>query len=234
MTQMPNSYRHCAEFLAALGQEVQNLKDEIGVSNEDARGVGLSNIKVALIKSGLILNILCTGEENRMSAVDFLNLTGFTGGSAQDAADIIEKYERHAVLTEFQFQVENMLRRIRTELNLDEVRGFWNTTKTLIEHLDLENPADCQSLIYLPAILRNSRHANGIHHGTSSTITVNDVEFEFVDGEAVHCAGWGHVAISIQASISIVRQILTHETVLAIPDPVFEQYAWDIATQPET
>jgi hypothetical protein len=155
-------------------------------------------------------------------------------GSFDQVGALFGKAQKVALVVLAQFQIEGLFHNVARELGLPQHRGFFRAMKGVVEHTGLTSH-DVQ-ILNTPARIRNSLHANGIHHAAHSNepeaVLVAGIEYVFKDGEVVRCASWEHIAHALEASIGVVRAVLTSERVQAIPDPMFEGYAWDVETAP--
>jgi len=232
----PTSFKQAAELVLAVGERLLGIKRTEGYSDEDARGAALSNCRSAALSAAITLNILSMGEEGRISSDDFKKLIGMTTGDLQTAVDIWGKMTRLGFLVIYQFQIENMLRNIARELELPELgQGFYSVARAMADLLPVESARKLE-LLYLPAMIRNSLHANGIHHGyrgSSTSIVLDGLSFDFRHMGKVSCAGWGHLSTALSAASDIVAEILRTPAVQALDDPIMDQYTWEQATAPE-
>jgi hypothetical protein len=229
--QEPATYKESATRLLALADRLLSIKKATPYSDQDARGVGLTNCRLACLNSVIILNILTMGEENRISGEDFKTLVGMTAGTAQNASEILEKIQRLSLLIIFQFQIENLLKNILREAwQITNIRGFYNIAGRCVS--SFQDSAQKHSILYIPERIRNSLHSNGIHHGQNAVETIDGYKFEFIDGQKVSCAGWGGIILSLDSSVSIVEEILALSDVQALADPIMDHYAWEEDTRP--
>ena len=218
-----------------LSDRLMQLKKSGSYSDADARGLALSNCRLTCFAAIMVLNILVMGEEGRMSGDDFKKLVGMTSGTAQDASEILEKNQRLGFVLIFQFQIENLLANLYREIKkLQPPKGFYNVAKEMLALIPQNDQSKLDTL-NVPALIRNSLHSNGIHHGhkgSSSKLTIDGFIFEFNNLQKVSCAGWGHIVLACNAAISIVEEILNCSSVSALKDPILDQYAWEEATKP--
>lgn len=229
----PTSYSDVAERMRALADRLLAINQAGGYSGKDARGVALSNCRGLAASSVMLMNILTMGEEGKISGDDFLKLIGLKDVTPQVAADILEKTTRLGFVVLFQFQLENLLANIHRQLHSnDPPRGFYMLAQQFARMLP--DSARKLELLNTPALIRNSLHSNGIHHGrgkSSTAVEIEGVEFEFVHGQKVSCAGWGHLALAFGASLDVMEEILTLPAVASVADPLLDQYAWEEATE---
>ncbi len=230
----PKSYKESAERVLVLAERLLLIKRAGHYSDEDARGVALTNCRSVSLYAVMILNILTIGEERKISSDDFKRLVGLTRGQARDAGDILEKTTRLAFLVLFQFQIENLLRNLLHEVNGgDPLRQFYNLAREFTQ--TLSDPTRKLEIMNTAALIRNSLHANGVHHGyrgSSTFLEISGCRFEFRHLQKVSCAGWGHIVVALDASTSVVEEILNLPQVRSLHEPVMDQYAWEEATRP--
>ena len=64
-------------------------------------------------------------------------------------------------------------------------------------------------------------------------MVVNGLSFEFSHLKKVSCAGWSHLCVALQAATDVLENILGLPEVRALPDPIMDQYVWEMATRPD-
>lgn len=229
-----DTYKEIAEELLNFGNRLLKLKTSFGFSDEDARETAITNSRIAFNNSLMILNILNVRAEDRCSDDDFRKLLGLASGSTQHAADFIEKMQRLSLVVFYQFQIENMLSNLHRELPSGSSKStFYGLAEYFVGKLGIQT----NKLDYLnvPALIRNSLHSNGIHHGyqgQSKSVTIGNLVYDFKHTEKVSCAGWNHIVVALSASIDCVEEILKLPEVASLQDPVMDHYTWELATQP--
>ncbi|CAK8713216.1 hypothetical protein GMJAKD_02480 [Candidatus Electrothrix aarhusensis] len=120
-----------------------------------------------------------------------------------------------------------------TQINTSNLKGFRKIAKEIISLLSLPDSDRKLEILNTSALIRNSLHSNGIHHGyksQSSKISLDGCEFEFNHLQKVTCAGWGHIILSCNESVSVIEDILNTSSVRELKDPIMDQYAWEEAT----
>ena len=151
----------------------------------------------------------------RLSDPNYINLV---------AEDLLRASRLH-LLVESQFQVETLFRDILLVLEKHPSKpGFYQVAAELLNVVGIGDSGVKLGLLNVPALMRNSMHTNGIHHGYQGRDTVeviDGIEFRFEHGKRVQCGGWHHVAIALTESISLVDEILSAPRVAGldrIPD----------------
>ncbi len=216
-----------------MGQACKALRLELGYSDSDARTVALNNIESFVFSAQMTLNLLdswAIGDKIIREAIpQLIGLTTVNAETVQRSGDILNKAAKLGFLTLTQFQIENLLRNVGRYLGVASLNdGFYRTAAKVLDELSID-PVHLDEL-NVAARLRNSLHANGIHHRQHKdelqTIVIDRVEYTFIDGKPVHCAAWEHIAHVFGNSILILEKVLKHETVMAINDPLRDDYAY--------
>jgi len=202
------------------------MKAESEQSETDTRSVAISNCYLINASAVMSLNVLRLLEEKGMSQSDFQNLFGGISGSHQAALENFGKMTRLGYIVLFQFQIENMLKTILKALGKSgrATEGFYNVAKSLLDAITLADLNTKLDLLYLPALIRNSLHSNGIHRLESKRIEYDGLVFEFIKDAPVRCAAWDHMHHALNASLNVVDEILKATQVKALPDPTPDQF----------
>ncbi len=233
------SYKAFSECADSLANACTSLRKKHSYSDHDARGAALNSCFAIARSSQMILNLLdswAIGDEvTRQSIPQLLGLKTVTKEAVEYCGSTIDKTNKLAFVLLCEFQVENLLANIIRELGLREELGFYQLSKTIIDHFALAKEA--HDILYLPAAIRNSLHSNGIHKSPKSwadkRVTLDGIEYRFKFDTPVSCASWAHIAHALEHSIAVVSDILDTPEVKAINDPMFDHYTWHKVTGPE-
>lgn len=129
------------------------------------------------------------------------------------------------LLLETQFQAETLFKNILREFGSPATKqGYYNIAEAVLLATGIPNPKDKLKILNVPALMRNSMHANGIHHGWKGTSTIeliDGIEFRFEDGKRVQCGNWVHIITALTATMQIVEEVLASQAVTSlklIPD----------------
>ncbi len=239
MYRICTSYADQSKCVSELADACVSLKKRLGYSDPDARTVALDNI-TAIARSGqMVLNLLdswAKGDELiRQVIPQLIGLKEVTQESVQMAGDMLNKSAKLALVVLAQFQVENLSKNIARELRIpDAGKGFYGCASSLLNAILI--PKDRMDVLNTAARIRNSLHANGIHHRQHPAeppyVTICGVTYEFKDGHPVSCATWEHIAHALEASVGVLEEAFLTPQVKAIPDPMMDRYAWEQATKP--
>ena len=234
------SFKAFSECADSLANACKSLRQKHSYSDHDARGAALNSCFAVARSSQMILNLLDSwsiGDEViRQFLPQVLGLKTVTKEAVDYCGSTIDKTNKLAFVLLCQFQIENLLANVIRELHLQEARGFYQLSKTVVAHFALRKNA--HDILYLPAAIRNSLHFNGIHQSPKTwadkRVTLDEVEYRFKLDSPVSCASWAHIAHALEHSIEVLSDILDAPEVKAISDPMFDHYTWHKVTEPET
>ncbi len=230
-----------AECVLSLIKRCTALRGSFRYSDQDARALALNNVIMTAEGAVMTLNLLHVwqtgGTELGRQITTLVGISPTTRkqGDLDRGCRSMSYNARFALLLICQFQIENCLRNIGRELGLEPLigSGFYKTAKAVVtSRLGLS--ADRLDTLMVAAMIRNTLHSNGIHnsHFGDKTTVIDGVAYEFLVGKKFQCATWGHVAHALEGSIGVLDEVFNHPDVIGIPDPMFDQYVWEIATDP--
>lgn len=230
------SYVEQSDCVASLAERAAQLDQGLPYDDYDARRIAFSNM-VSVARAGqMMLNLFDSWTRQPGSQVipQLLGITPATEAAVNSAGEMLAKTSKLALVVNGQFQIENLLRTLSTQLHLPtDQTGFYRIADQLVQRLAFDQ-TDLATL-NVAALIRNSLHRNGIHFGYqgADTITVLDgVRYEFPHEDRVQCAGWEHIAHALESSLDVLERIVEHPEVAALPHPIMDQYSWDVLTTP--
>jgi hypothetical protein len=230
-------YKECkshldqSECVASLGNKCRQVLSSFTFDEKDTRRVTLDNVEKIARGGQMILNLLnswCIGGVAVKQIIpQLVGLETVSEVGVKNAGGALNISSRLSLVVLGQFQIEYCLRNITEELNLPSGgTGFYRTAKNLTQHLSC--PSNMLDELNVPALIRNSLHGNGIHHGfqgNNTTTHIAPVTYEFIHNIPVNCASWEHIAHALENSIEILQHILSTNQVSAITKPIIDQYA---------
>lgn len=147
-----------------------------------------------------------------------IGLSTVNNATVKQAGWIIDKSTKLSFVVMFQFQLEHCLTLILKAVYPNaRFSGFKGLLVAL--HQNQLITASEKDELYVPAMIRNSLHANGIHHdrnGGNSAVSINGYTYNFDHGKHVQCAGYSHIANCLENSALILSRILAHPAVVAV------------------
>lgn len=214
------TYGEQADRVLLLYQRMCDVRDKHSLADLDSRRIALNNAAMAANASVSTLRLLDWARQSgdatlvaalRLARPEFVNLV---------AEDLLRAGRLHLLL-ECQFQIESLFRNLLMALGRGRGKqGYYNLAQEVVAASGVADPDSKLRILNVPALMRNSMHANGIHHGykgASAHETIDGVEFRFDDGKRVQCGSWLHVTAALNATLSIVDEVLSVASIRAIP-----------------
>jgi hypothetical protein len=227
------SYEEQANRVYAFYDKVGEIRDRFSMGETDARRVNLNNIMMAANAAVATLRLMSwasTQGEAVMTQALRLSKPEYISFVAED----LLRSSKLFLLLETQFQTETLFKNILRELGSPTTKqGYYNIAESVLLTTGVPDPKDKLKILNVPALMRNSMHANGIHHGWKGSNTVeliDGIEFRFEDGKRVQCGNWIHIITALTATIRIVEEVLASQAVASlkmIPDT----YAVELASE---
>lgn len=230
-----NSHAEQSECIANLVIVCESLRKRLGYSDQDARALVLNNLRSISYASQMTINLLdrwAIGDEAVRSIIpQLLGIKEITQRSLKIAGDMLHKTAKLSLVLLGQFQIENCLRTLARELNLSSRQtGFYRMAEGLL--IEIGIPNDRLEILNTPALIRNSLHSNGIHHGyggVDTVVTVGGIVYQFCHEKRVQCATIEHIAHALETSVGVLDEVFHSPKVIALADPIMDQYVGDLA-----
>lgn len=120
-------------------------------------------------------------------------------------------YHRSACLTNFLFYAETFFKSVNDVLKKPfESKGYANLTKHVLKELNLHDvKLENYNALYIPAIVRNSMHAEGMHVDNDYNGKINKILFKFKKGRPVEYGSWKHVCFFLEHYFEVIDKILS-------------------------
>lgn len=218
-----------ARVNSLLGR-IADLRDKYGTEEKDARRVNLNNLMMAANAAETILRMLAWAKERGGEATIISGLQLTKPEYINIVAEDLLRSSRLFLLLESQFQTEALFRNILLALGRPSGKtGYYAVADEMLSVSSVADKDGKLKILNVPAMMRNSMHANGIHHGYKGSNTVemiNGVEFRFEHEKSVQCGSWYHIVTALSAALGVVDSILASATIGAvklIPDKYAEQ-----------
>lgn len=216
------------EKMQKLTENVRSLRDNLGLSNADARRNALNNISMICSSISIIINMFANYEKGNINSKVLEACWGVREKDQHKASEFIEKTNRLSLVLLFQFQIENLFKNLLRELVPSyRTLGYHDICKKILEVTNISDEENKFNILYTPALIRNSLHSNGIHHGykgSDSIIQIGELKYEFLNGKKVSCASWEHVIVALSALTDLVREILYTQKIRMLKDPIADEY----------
>ncbi len=220
-----------ADRVYGLYQQVASIRGRHGAGDTDARRVNLNNVMMAANAATSTLRLMAWAKQGGDGVL--IQALGLAKPEyINPVAEDLLRSSRLFLLIESQFQIETLFRNILlAQEESAGKQGFYTVAEDVLAATGVPDSARKLRILNVPALMRNSMHANGIHHGWKCSDTIEvimGVEFRFEHGKRVQCGSWYHIVTALSASFEIVDEILGSAPVSAlrvIPDAYAEQAA---------
>ena len=209
-----------AERVVGLYQQIADIRDKHGIGETDSRRVSLNNVMMAANAATATLRLMAWAKQGGDSVL--IQALGLARPEyINPVAEDLLRSSRLFLLVEAQFQIEMLFRNILLALgNPAGKQGFYNVAADVLECSGVSDSPAKLRVLHVPALMRNSMHANGIHHGRKASNTIESIkgiEFRFEHGKRVQCGSWYHIVAALSASFEIVEEILASGKVKVVP-----------------
>jgi hypothetical protein len=212
------TYLAQAQRVGIFEDAVADVIDRQSRNEKDSRSIQLQNIRSAATASADILRILHWCEQSGNSNLATVLRLANPGHAEMHSNDLL-RCGRLYLIIEVQFQIETLFRNILNALGRNAPKGFHAVAREVLSASGVVNQVRKLELLNVPAFMRNSMHANGVHYGFqggSTSLTIDGWQFDFVHGQKVACGSWVHVVTALNFSIKVVEEILTSATISSI------------------
>ena len=224
-----NTFGGNAAALLLVIEHIQKLKNKVNFSRLDARVVALENCEAHVSAVVMIQKLFSSVEDLRFSRQRLAALMGTDSSYLEHDAHRLDNLLRLGFVILYQFQVENLFRNLSRALAGIEPPLSWSTlAKDFLKQISVVDPVHSFNTLNVLALLRNSYHSNGIHNPPnkkSEKIVIGTVEYDFVYGDKVSCAGWAYIVHAINAGLDALEEIFFSKEIVSLPNPIKDQYA---------
>lgn len=223
-----------ADSVRGLYQQIADIRDRYAAGDTDARHVNLNNIMMAANAAIATLRLMQwakVGGDGLLIQALGLAKPGYINPVTED----LLRSSRLFLLVEAQFQIEALFKNILLALGKPvPMQGFYNIAENVLAAASIADLASKLQILNVPALMRNSMHANGIHRGWKSRDTVvvmKTVEVRFEHNKRVQCGSWYHIVTALSATFEVVDEILGSPVVGALKS-IPDEYAAQASAGP--
>lgn len=207
------------------GLQIQEIKDKcnsiienLNLNESDVRIQGMIHVRGLCNTLAAIPIKLQQNAENPNNISAILSLLGLS--SIDDLSIILEDFNANSkigFITSVQFALENCIVRIIEAIpGVDPQFSFSQNADIIIEQSEIPQAAHKLDLMLLPAWIRNTLHANGIHNRSNRTIVVDGESYIFERGQRIAGGTWSHLFHAISHSLVVVEEIFISDRIRAI------------------
>lgn len=205
--------------LQTIKDKCNRILEKLGIPEDDARAQGMVHVRQLCNTIAAVPIKLLQNAERPSNIPSILALLGLnnTKGLKSCLTDL-NKNSKTSFLTMVQFSLENCIVQVIGAIGEGRpCNKFSKDAKLIIELCSIADPEQKKlDLLMVPAWLRNTLHANGIHSGRSKTVIIYGAEYVFEKDKRINCGSWSHIFHTVLNSLNVYEEILTSEKVRTI------------------
>lgn len=216
---------HCAKTWKERGLRVKALQkkckiilEKLDLPRDDARALGIIHVGSLCSTLAELPLRLFHEAESREGPPRLMKVLGFR--TVDDMETVLSDLVLNALIawvTTTQFALENCVESVLDAIPGEKKRGgFSKGVRRLMQVANLENLDTKYEILMVPAWIRNSLHAVGIHNGGNKRVDIDGAQYVFEKGERVACASWSHIFHAYNHGLDIYEEMLCSPMVKAI------------------
>jgi len=216
--QQAKSWEERGLQLQAVKDQCNGILKTLGIPDDDARAQGIVHVRQLCNTIAAVPIKLQQNAERPSNIPSILALLGLSNiKDLQSLLHDLNSNSKTSFLTMVQFALENCIVQVIEVIGAKRPSGkFSRDAESIIQLCDIADPERKLELLMLPALLRNTLHANGIHRWPSKTVIVDGEEYVFEKDKRINCGSWSHIFHAVLNSLSVYEEILTSERVRTI------------------
>lgn len=207
------------------GLQIQKVKDKcnyiidcLNLPTDDARSLGIIHVRQFCNTLGFAAIKIEQKAEIKKYLPTLIGL--FDIRNIKDLKSFLHDLNpnfKASFVTMVQFALENCIERVLDSLpGKRGLNNFSRTSRCLIETLNLNNPQQKHELIMVPAWIRNTLHAGGIHKKSDKTVIIDGESYIFEKNQRFKCASWSHTFHAFLHCLDVYEEILCSKQVKEI------------------
>jgi hypothetical protein len=202
----------------ALQNKCSSILERLQLPRDDARALGIVHVGSLCSTLAELPLRLFHEAESREGAPRLMKVLGYR--TVDDMEIVLKDLVLNALIawvTTTQFALENCVESVLDAIPDEKKRGsFSKSVLRLIQVANLEDPDTKYEILMVPAWIRNSLHAVGIHNRDSKSVDIDGVQYIFEKGERVACGSWSHIFHAYDHGLDIYEEMLCSPRVKAI------------------
>ena len=216
--QQAKSWEERGLQLQAVKDQCNGILKTLGIPDDEARAQGIVHVRQLCNTIAAVPIKLQQNAERPSNIPSILALLGLSNiKDLQSLLHDLNSNSKTSFLTMVQFALENCIVQVIEAIGAKRPSGkFSRDAESIIQLCDIADPERKLELLMLPALLRNTLHANGIHRWPSKTVIVDGEEYVFEKDKRINCGSWSHIFHAVLNSLSVYEEILTSERVRTI------------------
>lgn len=205
--------------MQAVKNKCNAIIKNLALPEDDARTEGLVQVRQFCNTLAAVPMKLQQNAEIAKVRPIVMSILGITNANdLKSCLGDLNKNAKTSFVTMAQFALENMIEQVLSSIPNERGLGrFSRTSKRLMKVTGLSNPEDKYNLIYVPALIRNSLHAGGIHKKPNwPPVVIDGEQYMFEKNKRVSCASWSHLMHAFYNGLDVYEEMLLSPVVKAI------------------
>lgn len=213
---------HLANDWQQRGLQLQSIKDKcndiidaLNLPKDDARNQAMVHVRQFCNTLAAVPIKLSQNAEIGNNVPIIMTLLGLTKkDDLKSCLGDLNHNSKASFVTMVQFALENCVVRILHAMPGEPDQGnFKASCQRLLTVAGLSNASAKHQILLVPAWIRNSLHAAGIHGRASKTVVIDGEPYEFKKGGRICCASWSHLFHAFRNGLDIYEEVLTSSSV---------------------
>ncbi len=204
--------------IQAVKDKCNEILGNLKLPKEDVRALAIIQVRQCCNTLAAVPIKLCQSAEVNSNVPAMMTLLGVSRpDDLESCLDDLNRNARISFVTVVQFALENCIERVLDAIPSQKALGsFSKSSGQLIDVTELEDPSSKHDILMVPAWIRNTLHAGGVHSRRSKTVVIDGEAYEFQEGKRVECASWSHLLHAFRSALAVYEQILCSTPVVSI------------------
>ncbi len=204
--------------MQAVKDKCNEILGNLNLPEEDVRALAIVQVRQCCNTLAAVPIKLCQSAEVNSNVPAMMTLLGVSRpDDLKSCLDDLNRNARISFVTVVQFALENCIERVLDAIATQKALGsFSKSSRRLIDLTELEDPSSKHDILMVPAWIRNTLHAGGVHSRRSKTVLIDGEPYEFQQGKRVECASWSHLFHAFHNALGVYQEILCSPSVVSI------------------
>jgi hypothetical protein len=204
--------------LQGVTKKCDLILERLALSEDDARSQGFIHVRQLCNTIAAVPIILMRHAEDGSTRPAVMRLFGIHELKTLESwLSDLNKNAKLSFITMVQFALENCIECVLNALPRVKALGkFSKSARRLIEVAKINDPEIKHQILMVPAWIRNTLHAAGIHSYASKTVNIDGIPYVFEKGQRFSCGSWSHLFHAIQHALDVYEEMICSTVVVSI------------------
>jgi hypothetical protein len=221
-----DEFTEFAQGLGNLQMKIHGICNDSPYPSDDLRHGIFLHVLGIIQPSIIIWNLLIAVNKNQIADATYKSIFGMEKEWVPQQFGALENFSCTAIITVFHFVLEIFLKNILAKLEKkNPPQQFNKISKQILAKIMIDEDEIRYQTFMTLSNIRNGYHSNGVHtNDTCKLFKINELEYQFVQGEPIECITSKHVLVLLDKIISIMEEIVATEKVHGIKENIPDQY----------